>query len=206
MNDVTTAGPPQDSQPPTRDRLIRAAARLFRDKGYSGTGLAELLAAAEAPKGSLYHHFPNGKSDLALAAAAWASDQMLELIDAAFAPAQSFPEGAKTVCYKLAKLFDKQGKWSGCPVSATLFAGPGNEAFHQHAADLFESWITATARHAQRLGLAGTEARAAAENFYILLQGGWQLARVRRDSDVIRSLHLQMHTPVPAPVQAQKND
>ncbi|WP_264211092.1 TetR/AcrR family transcriptional regulator [Leisingera thetidis] len=202
MTDVTTASPHQDSLPPTRDRLIRAAARLFRDKGYTGTGLAELLAAAAAPKGSLYHHFPNGKSDLALAAAAWASDQMLELIDAAFNPAPSFPEGAKTVCYKLAKLFDKQGRWSGCPVSATLFAGPENEAFHRHAAELFEGWIAATARHAERLGLPQDAARAAAENFYVLLQGGWQLARVRRDSDVIRGLHRQMH----APMQLQKND
>ncbi|CUH98884.1 TetR/AcrR family transcriptional regulator [Leisingera aquaemixtae] len=197
MTDVTTASPPASSQAtaPTRDRLIRAAAELFRNKGYNGTGLAELLAVAGAPKGSLYHHFPNGKSDLALAASTWASDQMLALIDAAFAPAPSFRAGATTVCYKLAKLFDKQGKWSGCPVSATLFAGPENDAFRQHAADLFESWIAATARHAQRLGLPQEEARAAAENFYILLQGGWQLARVRRDSDVIRALHTQMQMP-----------
>ncbi|KIC21575.1 TetR/AcrR family transcriptional regulator [Leisingera sp. ANG-Vp] len=202
MDDVTTAGSAPDQPLPTRERLILAAASLFRNKGYSGTGLAELLTEAAAPKGSLYHHFPNGKSDLALAAANWASEQMLQLIDASFTPAPSFQEGAKTVCYKLAKLFDLQGKWSGCPVSATLFEGPENEAFHQHAALLFEGWISATAAHAQRLGLAEAEAQAAAENFYILLQGGWQLARVRRDSDVIRGLHLQLCPPM----QLQKND
>lgn len=196
MDDVTTAGTAPGQPLPTRERLILAAASLFRNKGYSGTGLAELLAEAQAPKGSLYHHFPNGKSDLALAAADWASEQMLQLIDGAFTPAPSFQDGAKTVCYKLAKLFDIQGKWSGCPVSATLFEGPENEAFHQHAALLFEGWISATAAHAFRLGLAEEEAGAAAENFYILLQGGWQLARVRRDSDVIRGLHLQLCQPV----------
>ncbi|AHC99750.1 TetR/AcrR family transcriptional regulator [Leisingera methylohalidivorans] len=196
MTDVTTPSAAPDAPAPTRERLLRAAAGLFRNKGYSGTGLAELLAAAGAPKGSLYHHFPNGKSDLALAAADWASGQMLLLIEASFTPAPTFREGAKTVCYKLAKLFDQQGKWSGCPVSATLFEGPENEAFHQHAAHLFEGWIAETARHARRLGLPEPEARAAAENFYILLQGGWQLARVRRQSDVIRGLYLQL----------QKND
>lgn len=132
MTDVTTPSAAPDAPAPTRERLLRAAAGLFRNKGYSGTGLAELLAAAGAPKGSLYHHFPNGKSDLALAAADWASGQMLLLIEASFTPAPTFREGAKTVCYKLAKLFDQQGKWSGCPVSATLFEGPENEAFHQH--------------------------------------------------------------------------
>ena len=58
---------------PTKDRLIHAAATLFRTRGYHGVGLADVLADAKAPKGSLYHHFPNGKSDLALAAATWAS-------------------------------------------------------------------------------------------------------------------------------------
>ena len=69
-----TAGP--DSPAPTRERLLRAAAGLFRNKGYSGTGLAELLAAAEAPKGSLYHHFPNGKQELTVATVDWIADEL----------------------------------------------------------------------------------------------------------------------------------
>lgn len=187
MTDV--APPTQPHTPrPTKDRLIRAAANLFRNRGYHGVGLAELLAEANAPKGSLYHHFPNGKSDLAIAAATWASDQMLRLIAASFEPADSFQNGAETVCHKLAKLFDSAGKWSGCPVSALLFDGPDNEAFHHHAAQLFEGWIAETEQHALRFGHAPDHARALSEHLYLLLQGGWHLARVRRDSDVIRTL------------------
>ncbi|MFW8635393.1 TetR/AcrR family transcriptional regulator [Cribrihabitans pelagius] len=203
-SDPAGGAPPR----PTRERLILAAAVLFRDKGYSGVGLSEVLAAAEAPKGSLYHHFPNGKSDLAMAAATWASDQILRLIAVSFEPAASFREGAVTVCHKLAKLFDTSGKWAGCPVSATLFEGPDNAQLHQHAAELFEGWIGETAAHARRLGMSESEARAAAENFYILLQGGWQLARVRRSSDVIRALPAQLALPQTAPQapQPQKTD
>ncbi|MGR3760584.1 TetR/AcrR family transcriptional regulator [Roseobacteraceae bacterium NS-SX3] len=192
MTDATTPAPAPEKPRPTKERLIRAAANLFRNKGYNGAGLAELLAAADAPKGSLYHHFPNGKPDLAMAAATWASDQMLGLIAASFEPAESFRHGATTACYKLAKLFDTAGKWAGCPVSATLFEGPDNEAFHAHAAHLFEGWIREIEHHALRLGVAADKARPLAENFYILLQGGWQLARVRRDSDVIRALPAQL--------------
>ncbi len=193
MNDAATSGTSQKPRP-TKDRLIRTAADLFRNRGYHGVGLAELLAAAEAPKGSLYHHFPDGKSDLALAAATWSSDQMLRLIAESFEPADSFRAGATTMCYKLAKLFDLAGKWSGCPVSATLFEGPDNDAFHAHASHLFEGWIAEVDHHARRLGIPDAAARALAEQFYILLQGGWQLARVRRDSDVLRALpdHLNM--------------
>ena len=187
MTDVT---PPKPLS--TKDRLIRAAANLFRNKGYHGVGLNELLVEAKAPKGSLYHHFPNGKADLALASATWASDQMLRLIASSFDPADTFAAGATTLCHKLAKLFDSAGKWSGCPVSATLFEGPENEDFHTHAAHLFQGWITEVEQHALRLGQSPEQAHRSAENLYLLMQGGWQLARVQRDSDILRRLPDQM--------------
>lgn len=173
---------------PTKDRLIRAAANLFRTQGYHGTGLNDLLNAAQAPKGSLYHHFPNGKSDLALAAAIWASDEMLRVIAASFANARTFDEGATTLCHKLAKLFDKSGHWDACPIASTLFEGPDNTEFRDHAQRLYDGWISEILDQAARLKLQEPEARDKAEHLFILLQGGWTLARARRSSDVIRAL------------------
>jgi AcrR family transcriptional regulator len=41
----------------TRHRIIEAARHLFWEKGYAATGLAELLARADANSGSFYHFF-----------------------------------------------------------------------------------------------------------------------------------------------------
>jgi len=64
--------PPQtrtESNPPgTRQRLVQAMSRALQRRGYHGVGLTELLAEADAPKGVLYHHFPGGKEQLAVAA------------------------------------------------------------------------------------------------------------------------------------------
>lgn len=51
---------------PTRDRLVSTAMRLFREKGYGATSVANLLKAAGAHSGSLYSFFP-GKQELLLA-------------------------------------------------------------------------------------------------------------------------------------------
>ena len=176
-----------DTPLPTKDRLIHAAATLFRTRGFHGVGLADVLAEAGAPKGSLYHHFPNGKSDLALAAATWASDEMLRLIAASFDGAASFEDGATTLCYKLAKLFDITG-WDTCPIGNTLFESPDNDTFRAHAQHIYDGWIAEVLDHAERLGLSETDARARAEHLFILIQGGWMLARARRSSDVLRGL------------------
>lgn len=52
----------------TRDRILGAATVLFQLKGYHATGLNEILRESNAPKGSLYYYFPDGKEQLALEA------------------------------------------------------------------------------------------------------------------------------------------
>ena len=48
----------------TKDRIIDSTAELFRRQGYNGTGVKQIVAAANAPFGSLYHFFPGGKAQL----------------------------------------------------------------------------------------------------------------------------------------------
>ena len=50
----------------TRERIIMAAMQLFWEKGYASTSIADILKAADANSGSLYHFFP-GKQDVLLA-------------------------------------------------------------------------------------------------------------------------------------------
>ena len=183
-----TPATPDTPALPTKERLIWAAARLFHTQGYNGAGMTEILAEAKAPKGSLYHHFPNGKSDLALAAATMASDVMLRVIAASFAEAKDFNDGATTLCYKLAKLFDKSHHLAGCPVSAMLFQDAGNGEFQAHASRFYNGWIGEVEDHADRLGISVEDATHQAEHLFMLIQGAWQLARARRCSQVLRGI------------------
>jgi TetR/AcrR family transcriptional regulator, lmrAB and yxaGH operons repressor len=47
-----------------RDRIINATLLLLRSGGLSAAGLNDITKAAKAPKGSLYHYFPNGKAQM----------------------------------------------------------------------------------------------------------------------------------------------
>jgi AcrR family transcriptional regulator len=171
---------------PTRERLVLAAADLFRRRGYHGTGLAEILARAGVPKGSLYHHFPDGKADLARAAADWTGALVARILDDAFAPAADWPQGVATFCHKLARLFDLAAEADACPISAILFDGPEETGFRTHAAGILDGLIARTATHAARLGADDPGARA--ETLMIAVEGAWTLARARRNSDVLRRL------------------
>jgi TetR/AcrR family transcriptional repressor of lmrAB and yxaGH operons len=189
--------PDMTEAPTTRDRLVFTATRLFRQRGYDGTGLAEILAEAGVPKGSLYHHFPAGKADLACAAADWTAAEIVRVIDDSFRAAPDWRHGATTFCHKMAKLFDILDSADACPIFGLLFEGPDHDRFRAHAAAAFDRIIAAAARHGVALGQTAEAADEAAETLMIGFQGGWTLARMRRNSDVLRGLPTRLYGPLP---------
>ena len=64
---------PQDS----RASMVRSAAALIGSQGVSATSFSDVLADSGAPRGSIYHHFPDGKKQLAEDAIRWTSDRVL---------------------------------------------------------------------------------------------------------------------------------
>jgi TetR/AcrR family transcriptional regulator, cholesterol catabolism regulator len=65
-----------------RDVILRAAARLFRDRGFADTGMRDIAAAAEISAANLYHYF-NGKDELLFYCQDRALDRMLDAVTAA---------------------------------------------------------------------------------------------------------------------------
>jgi AcrR family transcriptional regulator len=55
----------------TKERIVSASADLLRRRGYTGTGVKQIVEAAGAPFGSLYHFFPGGKEQLGAEAIRW---------------------------------------------------------------------------------------------------------------------------------------
>src|SRR5271155_3980416 len=49
----------------SKERMVAAARRLFREHGYLGTALSDVISESAAPRGSIYFHFPGGKEELA---------------------------------------------------------------------------------------------------------------------------------------------
>src|SRR5256885_16059503 len=61
----------------SRASMVRSAASLIRSRGVSATSLSDVLADSGAPRGSIYHHFPDGKRQLAVDAISWTSERVL---------------------------------------------------------------------------------------------------------------------------------
>jgi AcrR family transcriptional regulator len=59
------AGEGDSGKPDVRERMIRSAGELFGERGFAATGLRDVVAHSSTPRGSIYHHLPGGKAELA---------------------------------------------------------------------------------------------------------------------------------------------
>lgn len=109
---------PSGSVLATKQRLIKVATELFQQQGFYATGLNTLLQQAKCPKGSLYHHFPGGKTDLAIACLEQLSQQLLEFIDQ-LALTQG-TAGLIKALFQQTELWLKQQGWLGGSLLSTL--------------------------------------------------------------------------------------
>ena len=68
-----------------RDEIIETTCRLLELPGYRATGVNEIVRESGAPKGSLYHYFPDGKDELAAEAIAHAAGTITANIEGVLA-------------------------------------------------------------------------------------------------------------------------
>ena len=68
------AGGEEETRTDVREQMTRSAALLFGERGFSGTGLRDVIAHSSTPRGSIYHHFSGGKAELAREAVRHAAD------------------------------------------------------------------------------------------------------------------------------------
>lgn len=183
----------------TPERLVDAAARLFQQNGYAQTGIAEILASSGVPKGSLYHHFPGGKEDLALAAADRAGRSLVRLTDRVAAAGRPPAALIAEICAALADVFETSEGWRGCPVTLTLLAGRPSDRFTKRARSIYDDWAGTIAVHLAEAGLSDDEAAKLARRSLVVLQGAWVLARAEESGAPLRDAAAIILPPDGAP-------
>jgi AcrR family transcriptional regulator len=165
----------------TKDRLLRAGERLFRAQGYSGTGLKQLAAEAEAPWSSMYHFFPDGKEQLAEEVIRYGGELYAQMIRQCFA---AYPDPRQAVAAMFsgeAKILRSSGFRNGCPVaSVALDVASTTETVRKPCAEVFASWISALAEGIAASGMPRETATDLASYILASLEGAIILSRTSR--------------------------
>ncbi|MER5771934.1 TetR/AcrR family transcriptional regulator [Streptomyces sp. NPDC001985] len=193
-----------DDTPGTRERIVRAASALMQRQGYDGTGIKQISQEAGATLGSVYHFFPGGKQELAVAAVHRGdeefSDILREVLGEGADPAEAVLALARTLADGLSA-----SEWTeGCPVTATALGTAGRlPDIQRAAAGAFARWEEVVAERLRASGLPEETAADLATTVVSTLEGAELAAQVSRSTRplLLAGTHLArlitLHRPDP---------
>lgn len=168
------------SDVPTRDRILFAAAELFRRQGYSGTGLKQVVAEAGAPFGSLYHHFPGGKEQLGIEVISTGGAFFQAIVTAVYDTGAAPQDSIRAVFDGAAETLVATDFQDACPIAViALEVASTNETLRQVTAEVFADWTDALEA---RLG-----DRDQALAVLAALEGAFVLCRAQRSTQPMRA-------------------
>ena len=120
----------------TKSLIINIATTLFQKKGYLGVGLNEILKACNISKGSLYHHFPNGKEALLIACLHSLNEDITTDTEEIFRQYPSTQIATQAMIEKLVIQFEREGMITGYTFSSIVSEMGSLSEPVRHACDL----------------------------------------------------------------------
>ncbi len=179
MSDARTGQAPDRP----RERLVRSAARLIRRQGVSGTGMRDIVADAEAPRGSLRHYFPDGKVQLVSEALIMMGGVASRRVARALAGLEVRSPGAllDAMAEDWRRDLTAEDFSAGCPLVAAAADAGASEPLRQAIGQAFSDWQAPLAEGLAALGVPAARAQDLSLLVLSALEGAIILARVRRD-------------------------
>lgn len=175
----------------TRARMLFTAAEVLREKGAAGVTIDEILARSGSPRGSVYHHFPDGRRQLLVEALQYAGDSITAVIDDAAADG-CLALMRQFVAYWERTLADSDFA-AGCPVvAAAIGSSDDDPALTAIAGDIFGRWRDALARAFVADGFDEADAGSLAVTCIASLEGAVVLCRSTRSAEPLRDVARQI--------------
>ena len=143
--------------PAKRDRIVHTTREMMRRRGVAGTTMLDVVAEAGASRGSLYHFFPGGRSEMVEDAVREAVEEystaLLALAD--LEPVEAIP----LIVEVWRAEAEASGYTAGCPVVAAALGGESEPVARELAGRAFADWTDAVEAWLVHVGVP--EARAA---------------------------------------------
>ncbi|MEU4311656.1 TetR/AcrR family transcriptional regulator [Nocardia sp. NPDC024068] len=193
---------PKDSDGP-RAAMIASAISLIRRRGVAAVSFADVLAASGAPRGSVYHHFPRGRTQLITEATEVASAR----ITAGLGRALDTPETSaalRALAHTLARGLDRGDYTVGCPIAAAALSNEPDAV--AAAGSAFDTWRELIAGKLIADGAYPERAASVAVLIVSALEGALIVARTERSPAALDTVVAELGALCRSALDAGRSD
>ena len=193
---------------PARDRIVRSAAALVRERGVHGVGLREIVAHAGGPRGSLQRYFPGGKTQLITEALNLAGAEVLDATESGLLTAATLADAIDAIFAPWRNVLLESNFTMGCPLAATVIDASGDHRLREEARALLDQWRDSV--HAALVKFGANKSTAADDASVLLsaLEGALILSRAHQNTQPLDTVQrfftttltqAAVNPPAPAP-------
>lgn len=189
-----------------RERMVVSAALLIRERGAHATAISDVLEHSGAPRGSAYHYFPGGRTQLLCEAVDYAGEH----VGAIITEAEGGLELLDTLVDKYRRQLLDSDFRAGCPIAAvSVEAGEEQDRERmapvtERAAAVFDRWTELIAQRFLADGIPPDQAGGLAVLSTSAIEGALLLARVRRDLAPLDLVHRQLRNSLQAAMRRKE--
>ena len=193
-----------------RERMVVSAALLIRERGAHATAISDVLEHSGAPRGSAYHYFPGGRTQLLCEAVDYAGEH----VGAIITEAAGGLELLDTLIDKYRRQLLDSDYRAGCPIVAVSVEAGFETSREQdrermvpvieRAAAVFDRWTELIAQRFLADGIPRDQASELAVLATSAIEGAILLARVRRDLTPLDLVHNQLRNSLQAAVRRKE--
>jgi AcrR family transcriptional regulator len=194
--------------PSPRERMVVSAALLIRERGAHPTAIADVLEHSGAPRGSAYHYFPGGRTQLLCEAIDYAA----EYVAAKIAKAESGVDALDVLFADYRKQLLRSDFRAGCPIVAvSVEAGDPDKPdaatpVIDRAAAAFARWTDLIATQLISEGISKKRAEELAMLTTASFEGAVVVARASRNVEALDLVHGQLRALVLAETSERKSE
>jgi len=187
----------------SRASMVRSAATLIRSRGASATSLSDVLADSGAPRGSIYHHFPEGKRQLTQDAIRWTSERLLAHLRA------GTPSSPSDVLERFIDMWRRtvvaSGGTAGCVVAGVAIdTVPDETALIELVRATFRSWAAVLAEQLEAAGVPSRRATPIAMATLAGMEGALILCRAEGNVKPLDAVAEELMRLLPAETSGRR--
>lgn len=176
-----------------REQILQATCTLLEKQGYHGSGLNEIVLESGAPKGSLYHYFPEGKEQIAQQAVLLSGRETAERIRNGLPKRAGASKAIHDFVLKIAEAVERSGFAAGGPLTAiAMETATKSERINLACREAYGMIQSA---FENKLLECGYEKNAAVEMALFItasIEGGIILSRTYHTADPLRNVAKQL--------------
>lgn len=195
----------------TRSKMVAGAMDLIRRRGVNATSVREVVRHTDTPRGSIKHHFPNGKLQLVIEAVALAGNEV-SLPLKQLMENQSTIKGLATFIGLWRQILENSNFEAGCPVLAVAVEQYIGEDGNPHpeaerlllgmANDIFKDWQQILKMSLHKDGVPALRAKRLANLIISSIEGTVAMCRAAQSAAALDDVKAELELVITAAIQA----